>query len=53
MIQQGIALKEVSRACGYSDYSNFYKSFVKELGISPSDFRSYAAPDHFLVSPYT
>ena len=50
MIQQGIPLKEVSRACGYSDYSNFYKSFVKELGVSPSDFRSYATPDHFLIS---
>lgn len=39
MILDGVPLQEASRACGYPDYSNFFKVFSKRVGCSPSDFR--------------
>lgn len=47
LILSGIPLKEVGHACGYNDYSNFYRAFTREVGISPSRFRLYQPPDHF------
>lgn len=47
LIIQGTPLKSVGQACGYNDYSNFYKAFTRELGISPSDFKQQMPPDHF------
>ena len=38
-ITAGVPIKTVSQACGYTDYSNFYKAFTKEVGISPSQYR--------------
>ena len=34
-------LKEVGDTCGYRDYSNFYRAFNREVGISPSRYRLY------------
>lgn len=39
LINSGVSLKETAIRCGFSDYSVFYKAFVKEYGISPRDFR--------------
>lgn len=47
LIIQGAPLKSVGQACGYNDYSNFYKAFTREVGISPSDFKQQMPPDHF------
>ena len=47
LIIQGVPLKSVGQACGYNDYSNFYKAFTREVGISPSDFKQQMPPDHF------
>lgn len=38
LILDGLPLQEVSRRCGYADYSNFYKAFAKHVGCSPSAF---------------
>ncbi|MCQ2080650.1 MAG: AraC family transcriptional regulator [Lachnospiraceae bacterium] len=32
-------LAEVAITCGFSDYSNFYKAFKKEYGISPTEYK--------------
>lgn len=38
MMEEGYTLSEVSSGCGFSDYSNFFKSFKNEYGISPKDY---------------
>ena len=51
LILSGVPLKTVSRSCGYPDYSNFYKAFTREVGVSPSEFRTFAPPNHFHLPP--
>jgi len=51
LITSGMPLKEVGIACGYNDYSNFYRAFTRELGISPSQFRRHLPTDHFQSTP--
>ena len=43
LISEGTTLKEIPERCGFSDYSLFYKSFVKEYGISPREYKVYFA----------
>lgn len=38
-IEKGQRLEEVARTTGFLDYSNFYRSFKKEYGISPRQYR--------------
>lgn len=38
-ITAGVPIKLVCANCGYSDYSNFYKAFTKEVGVSPRQYR--------------
>ena len=38
-IAAGVPLKAVCANCGYADYSNFYKAFTKEVGVSPGQYR--------------
>ena len=40
-IAAGIPLKAVCANCGYADYSNFYKAFTKEVGVSPGQYRRH------------
>ena len=47
LIASGMPLKEVGLACGYNDYSNFYRAFNREVGISPSQYRHHRPTDHF------
>lgn len=47
LISGGMAMKEVAHACGYNDYSNFYRAFSREMGISPTEFRHMVTPAHF------
>ena len=47
LIASGMPLKEVGHACGYNDYSNFYRAFSREVGISPSKYRQHSPTDHF------
>lgn len=39
-ILTGAPLHSVWESCGFPDYSTFYRSFKKEYGISPKDFRN-------------
>ena len=39
MILQSAPLREVWEACGFADYSSFYRLFRKEYGVSPGQFR--------------
>lgn len=47
LITSGMPLKEVGLACGYNDYSNFYRAFTREVGISPSQYRRHLPTKHF------
>lgn len=47
LIAGGMPLKEVGLACGYNDYSNFYRAFTREVGISPSQYRQHLPTNHF------
>lgn len=38
-ILSGIPLQEIWEQCGFPDYSAFYRSFKKEYGISPREFK--------------
>ena len=42
MIAQGYPMKDISIRCGFADYSAFYKLFKKQLGVSPSEYRTIA-----------
>ena len=39
MILDGSSLNEAAERVGFSDYSNFYRSFKKVMGFSPKDLR--------------
>ena len=38
LITEGENMDVISRKCGFTDYSTFYKSFKKEYGISPREY---------------
>ena len=38
-IAAGVPIKAACQNCGYANYSNFYKVFTKEVGMTPSQFR--------------
>lgn len=38
-ILEGEALGKISAEVGFSDYSTFYRTFRREYGVAPSDFR--------------
>ena len=42
-IRRGAPMKEACDACGFSDYSAFYRAFRQAYGISPSDYAAQAA----------
>lgn len=39
-IEEGMQLEEVSRKCGFADYSVFYRAFRQQFGISPRQYRT-------------
>ncbi|MBC8559637.1 AraC family transcriptional regulator [Fumia xinanensis] len=39
LIRQGVSASDAGEKCGFSDYSNFYKAFVRKTGLSPSRFK--------------
>lgn len=41
LIIENVPLKEIPYQCGFSDYSVFYKAFIKEYKISPKEFKNY------------
>lgn len=38
LLHDGYRISEVCERAGFSDYSNFYKSFKKEVGVSPKRY---------------
>ncbi len=40
LLRQGISATEVCMQCGFTDYSNFYKSFQLKSGMTPAEFKS-------------
>jgi AraC-like DNA-binding protein len=38
MLSVGQSPSEVYLACGYRDYSSFYRAFKAEYGLSPSEY---------------
>lgn len=47
LIVEGVLLKSIPELCGFSDYSVFYKAFVKEYGISPKEFRTMVRGEQY------
>ena len=47
LIVDGVLLKSIPELCGFSDYSVFYKAFVKEYGISPKEFRTMVRGEQY------
>ena len=39
LIDRNVRLERVSEQVGFTDYSSFYRSFKKEFGISPAQYR--------------
>lgn len=44
-ILSGVPLQEIWESCGFPDYSSFYRSFKKEYGISPREFKNFHRHD--------
>lgn len=38
LISEGVSAGDACFACGYKDYSVFFKAFKKEFGVSPTDY---------------
>ncbi len=38
MMENGVSPIDVYQSCGFSDYSNFYRAFKTEYGISPKEY---------------
>ena len=41
LLQKGANPQQVCEMCGFSTYSNFYKAFLNQTGISPGSYASY------------
>ena len=41
LLEKGKAPQKVSDLCGFSTYSNFYKAFTSQTGLSPRDYRRH------------
>jgi AraC-like DNA-binding protein len=41
LMKEGLPPKECSYACGFNNYSNFFRAFKKHTDISPSDYVKY------------
>lgn len=39
LIEQGLMLEDVAARTGFGDYSGFYRTFKKEYGVSPRQYR--------------
>ena len=39
LLKSGISPQVVSESCGFSTYSNFYKAFIAQCGVSPKRYR--------------
>lgn len=39
LLRQGFSASDAGEKCGFSDYSNFYKAFVRKTGLTPSQFK--------------
>ena len=38
LLSEGLSVQEVSEQCGFADYSTFFKSFTRIVGISPKKY---------------
>ncbi len=45
MLSEGRASMEICQQCGFGDYSNFYRAFKNEYGISPKEFVAHLKQD--------
>lgn len=43
LLKEGISVSEACERCGFNDYSNFFKSFTKAVGIPPKKYAQFTA----------
>ena len=43
LLQSGTSAIETCEKCGFKDYSNFFKAFLKAVGVSPSKYAQLSA----------
>ncbi len=41
LLNEGMSVTETCEKCGFNDYSNFLKAFIKAVGISPKKYAQY------------
>ncbi len=41
LIHQGLPITDIATKCGYNDYSNFYKTYKKITGVSPTESKKH------------
>lgn len=42
LLEQGVSAGTVCSACGYNDYSSFFRIFIKFTGLSPKDYTNFS-----------
>ena len=48
-IEEGSSMEETALACGFGDYSAFYRAFRKEYGISPREYRKISSSNSTVI----
>lgn len=38
-LKEGSRISDICQSCGFGDYSNFYRSFIKVYGMTPKEFQ--------------
>ena len=40
LLEQGLAIRDVARACGFTELSPFYRAFRRWQGVTPQGYRA-------------
>lgn len=43
MLNEGLSVTDTCEKCGFNDYSNFLKAFIKAVGVSPKKYAQFSS----------